>query len=86
MIVLKNMVIDHETTVESEQVEESIKSLPKGKADGVDGLQYEHLIYAYRPLSISPANLFSSMLRASYVHNDLKRRVISTLHKGGNKR
>jgi len=81
-----NMVIDHETTVESQQVEESIKSLPKGKAGGVDGIQYEHLIYACRPLSVSLANLYSSMLRVSYVPNDLKRGVISTLHKGGNKR
>ena len=81
-----NMVIDHETTMESQQVEESIKSLPKGKAGGVDGLQYEHLIYAYRPLSVSLANSFSSMFRASYVLNDLKRGVISTLHKGGNTR
>ena len=47
------LVIDHETTVEWEQVEESINSLPKGNAGGVDGLQLEHLIYACRPLSVS---------------------------------
>ena len=70
-----NMVIDHETTMESQQVEESIKNLPKGKAGGVDGLQYKHLIYAYRPLSVSLANLFSSMIRTSYVPNDLKHEV-----------
>ena len=45
-----------------------------------------YLIDACRPLSISLANFFSSLLCASYVPNDLKRGVISTLRKGGNKR
>ena len=45
-----------------------------------------YLIYACRPLSVSLANLYSSMLRASFVPNDLKRGVISTLYKGGNQR
>ena len=45
-----------------------------------------YLIHTCRPLSIALANFFSSMLCARYLPNDLKRGVISTLRKGGNKR
>ena len=57
-----------------------------GKAGGYDKLQYEHFSYAKDALSPILANVFMKMLRAGYIPDQMKRGVIVTLHKGGNKR
>ncbi len=84
--VLNELSPDDRAIVLPEHVEQSIKSLPKGKAGGFDGLKYEHLIYARRSLSHVLANICTYMLRTAFVPDALKRGVIITLHKGGNKR
>ena len=82
---LGQMTPDDQVVISPEQVEQSIKRLPKGKAGGIDGLKYEHLIYACHSISPILANMFSCMFRKAFIPNDLKRGVIVTLHKGGNK-
>jgi hypothetical protein len=80
--------VQHDTTVVvlPEDVSDAILSVPKCKAGGIDNLQYENFIHARTFFSPVLANVFTQMLRKSYVPVSLKRGVIVTLHKGGNKR
>ena len=55
-------------------------------APGIDNIQHEHLIYGKDALSPVLANLFTAMLRYAFIPKVLKRGVIITLFKGGNKR
>jgi hypothetical protein len=81
-----NIEPDKNVRVLPEEVSTAIMSLPKGKACGEDCVFYEHLIYAKDIASRVLANLFTFMLRLGYIPDKLKRGVIITLHKGGNKR
>ena len=58
----------------------------RGKAAGVDGITYEHIQFGGETLNVLLAKLFSSMLKLSYAPTEMKRGVIITLFKGGNKR
>ena len=51
----------------------------------MDNLKYEHLIYANDSISVVLSNIFTWMLRRAFVPSELKRGVITTLYKGGNK-
>ena len=77
---------DSTTTVLPHMVKQAIEESPRGKAGGYDKIQYEHLIFAKDVLSPILANVFTCMMRSGYVPDKLKRGVIVTLHKGGNKR
>jgi len=68
------------------EIEDIISKCPKGKAGGHDGLQYEHLIHTKQVISPVAANILTWMLRTSHVPDNLKRGVVVTLNKVGNKR
>ena len=77
---------DVSTTVLPQTVSELILSCPKGKACGHDNVFYEHLILARDILSPILANIFSYMLRLSYIPDEMKKGIIITLNNGGKKR
>jgi hypothetical protein len=77
---------DHDVIVLSEIVKAAIEQCPRQKSSGIDNVQYEHLIYAKETLSPYWVNIFTSILRMGYVPDSIKREVIVTLHKRGNKR
>jgi hypothetical protein len=64
----------------------AIKTLPNGKSGGPDGIVYEHLRLSKEIISPSLDVLFTNMLRHAFIPKDMKRGIIITLHKGGNKK
>ena len=80
LITTDNIVIS------SEEVESAVRLAHKGKACGDDGIYYEHIMFGGVFLYQILADLFSAMVRSSYVPIEMKKGVIITLYKGGNKR
>ena len=72
--------------ISSEEVESAVRLAHKGKACGEDGIFYEHVIFGGIQLFQILSKLFSAMIRLSYVPAVIKKGVIITLYKGGNKR
>ena len=72
--------------ISSEEVESAVRLAHKGKACGDDGIYYEHIMFGGVFLYQTLADLFSAMVRYSYVPIEMKKGVIITLYKGGNKR
>jgi len=83
---LDTITLDSSVCVSAALVQTLIRSLPRGKAGGIDGVRHEHLIYACDAISPVLARLFTGMLRLGYIPTDMKRGEIITLHKGGKKR
>ncbi len=67
-------------------VKDALKQCKRGKASGEDMIEYEHLIFGGDMLHEILAKLYSSMLAYSHTPTNMKRGLIVTLHKGGNKR
>ena len=83
---IQGMVPDKTAIVRPDVVSKLIENYPRGKAGGYDKQQYEHIIYAKDALSPILANVLTKMVCASYIPDQMKRGVIVTLHKAGNKR
>ena len=64
----------------------ALKRLKTGKACGLDGIYTEHLKYGGDTLHEFLLSLFNLMYTHSYIPLGLKRGLIITLYKGGNKR
>lgn len=58
----------------------------KGKASGCDGIVYEHLVYGGPVLYDELAHFYTNILYLGHVPTEMKKGIIVTLHKGGNKR
>lgn len=58
----------------------------KGKACGEDGIYYEHIFYGGEFLYGILSKLFTAIVLFSHVPFEMKKGVIITLFKGGNKR
>ena len=84
--VISNIKPDQRVVVLPETINKAIAACPRGKAAGMDCIQYEHLITAKDFLSSVLANLFTHILRLGHMPDKLKMGCIITLHKGGNKR
>ena len=69
-----------------EEVEAALKLTNRNKAAGEDGLMYEHLIYGGSFMSDILSKFYNAVIKLSYAPKDLKRGVIVTIFKGGNKR
>ncbi|XP_053398165.1 uncharacterized protein LOC128556626 [Mercenaria mercenaria] len=80
-----NIKPDEHVRVLPDDVSKAIETLPKGKACGEDNISYEHLIFGKAVISSALANMYTHMLRHGYIPDSLKRGIIITLHKGGNK-
>ena len=83
---VNTLLPDTSAIVLPEVVSDAIAECSRVKSCGYDKIQYEHLIYAKDILAPVLANIFTCMLRTAFVPESLKRGVIVTLHKGGNKR
>ena len=83
---LDNINLDRTVCVSTCLVEEFIRTLPKGKSGGDDGVCHEHLIYSCLVISPILSHLFTGMLRLRHIPTAMKRGEIITLHKGGKKR
>jgi len=70
---LDNITLDSSVCVSTALVYTLIRSLPRVKAGGIDGVQHEHLIYACDAISPVLARLFTGMLRLGYITADMKR-------------
>jgi len=57
----------------------------RGKAAGGDGIAYEHLMFGGHVVKSILCKLFNAMLKNSFVPRGMKRGIIITLFKGGNK-
>ena len=68
------------------ELNDAISNLSKGKTCGEDKIDNEHIIHSGPILRTSLLYLYNSMLHSSYIPNSMKRGVIITLFKGGNKR
>ncbi len=66
-------------------VEKKLKTCKKGKACGNDQVYYEHIQYGGHLLTSVITKLFQYMYKYAYTPTELKRGIISTLFKGGNK-
>ena len=60
--------------------------LSRGKSCGEDQIDNEHILYSGTVFRRALVCLFNSMLLNSYIPNSMKRGIIITLFKGGNKR
>ena len=78
--------VDNFTVISVEEVESVLKLTKRNKAGGRDGLMYEHFVYGGLFLCNILTKLFNAVIRHSNAPRDMKRGVIITLFKGGNKR
>lgn len=69
-----------------DEVGSAVKLAHKNKAAGEDGITYEHVIYGGEFLFEIIAKFFNAVIRYSYAPKEMKKGVIVTLFKGGNKR
>ena len=69
-----------------DEVGSAVKLAHKNKAGGEDGITYEHVIYGGEFLFEIIAKFFNAVIRYSYAPKEMKKGVIVTLFKGGNKR
>ena len=85
---LKRQSIDRNTVpmITDSELKDTINDLSKGKSCGEDHIDNEHIIYSGPVFRKSLICLFNSMLLNSYIPNSMKRGIIITLFKGGNKR
>ncbi|MCG8048788.1 MAG: reverse transcriptase family protein [Candidatus Thiodiazotropha taylori] len=72
--------------ISPEEVESAVKLAQCNKAGGDDGLCYEHIKYGGHMLFDILANLYTAIIRLAYSPKEMKKGVIVTLFKGGNKR
>lgn len=84
--VMTSCRTDQSAHITSACVEDAIKTLPNGKSGGPDGIVYEHLRLSKEIISPILAILFTNMLRHAFIPKDMKRGIIITLHKEGNKK
>ncbi|XP_045157960.2 uncharacterized protein LOC123524101 [Mercenaria mercenaria] len=82
---LNRSVPDQNVKIVPESITSMLQTCPLGKASGADDIAYEHLIYGGAFVSIILASLFTGMLRNAYIPDVMKRGIILTMHKGGNK-
>ena len=68
-----------------ELIDSLLKKCKKSKAPGFDKVAYEHLIYGGAIIRQLLVKLFTAMLRMSHIPDDMKKGIIITLYKGGNK-
>ena len=71
--------------VSIDQVHSALKSTNRNKAPGADNICYEHLLFGGTLIRKVLVKLFSAMLEMSYIPLGMKRGIIITLFKGGNK-
>lgn len=81
-----NLEVSEQPVISAEEIQAAVQLGKIGKAAGVDGITYEHIQFGGETLNVLLAKLFSSMLKLSYAPTEMKRGVIITLFKGGNKR
>ncbi len=68
-------------------VEKMLNTCKKGKAGGIDQINYENLIYGgHLMINVLTKTFLKSMYTYMQIPTELKRGIISTLYKGGNKR
>ena len=72
--------------ISTDEVQAAVRLGKKCKAAGEDGLTYEHTEFGGEILPSLLAKLFTAMLKYSYGPDEMKKGVIITLFKGGNKR
>ena len=80
------IVDDFQTVFLLLQIRSDLRLGKNGKAAGEDGITYEHIAGAGEIIFLLLAKLYTAMLKHSYAPGDIKRGVIITLFKGGNKR
>ena len=72
--------------ISPEEVDSAVKLAQCNKSGGEDGIMYEHIKYGgfilHKVLSI----LFTAIIRLAHAPKDMKKGVIVTIFKGGNKR
>lgn len=73
-------------SISPEEVCSAVSMAHKGKACGEDGIYYEHIIYGGEFLYEILSKFFTAIVLFSYVPVEMKKGVIITLFKGGNKR
>jgi hypothetical protein len=67
------------------QLQDTLASLPKGKAPGIDLLTYEHLKYGGSKLTQCLCYLFNAIVRIMEVPSGFKQGLLIPLYKGGRK-
>ncbi|MES9880824.1 MAG: reverse transcriptase family protein [Sedimenticola sp.] len=72
--------------ISDDDVAKAVKCSKTGKACGEDRVYYEHIKYGGECVIQLLKKLFNSMLKFSYMPHQMKRGVIITLFKGGNKK
>ena len=82
----ENLVFPDPPIISTEEVQAAVRLGKNGKAAGEDGITYEHIAGAGEIIFLLLAKLYTAMLKHSYAPDDIKRGVIITLFKGGNKR
>lgn len=85
-IINDSLIVSEFPVISAEEVQAAVRLGKKGKAAGEDGISYEHIQYGGETLIRILANLFTAMLKLSYAPDDMKKGIIITLFKGGNKR
>ena len=82
----ENLVFPDPPIISTEEVQAAVRLDKNGKAAGEDGITFEHIAGAGEIIFLLLVKLFTAMLKHSYARDDIKRGVIITLFKGGNKR
>ena len=72
--------------ISADEVASAVKLTKSNKAGGEDGIVYEHIKYGGCVVFDALAKFYTAIVRQSYAPKDMKRGVIITLFKGGNKR
>lgn len=83
---LDSSLTNRNVTISSEEVCSAVSMAHKGKACGDDGIYYEHILYGGEFLYGILSELFTAIVLLSHVPIEMKKGVIITLFKGGNKR
>ena len=76
---------DNIATVDDKLIDALIRKGKRGKAPGVDKISYEHFVFGGNILRKILSKLFTAMIKYSHIPKDMKKGLIITLFKGGNK-
>jgi hypothetical protein len=77
--------INFEISIDESEIEKALKTCKRNKACGYDKIYYENLMFGGPIIIKAITKLFRNMSSFAYIPTDLKRGIIITMFKGGNK-
>lgn len=85
-IINDSLLLPEPPVICADEVHAATRLAKRGKAGGDDCIVYEHIEFGGEILYKLLAKFFTALIRLSYAPSEMKKGIIITLYKGGNKR